>query len=66
MGEALFGLIMTLTFTLGVDLIIHEQGREGARQMLIGILGCNLEPPVPVSAVQRRLKEKGNECKMHR
>ena len=42
MGEALFGLIMTLTFTLGADLIIQEQGREGARQMLIGILGCNL------------------------
>jgi len=42
MGEALFGLIMTLTFTLGADLIIQEQGREGARQMLFGILGCNL------------------------
>jgi hypothetical protein len=42
MGEALFGLIMTLTFTLGADLIIQEQGHEGARQMLIGILGCNL------------------------
>ena len=42
MGEALFGLIMTLTFTLGADLVIDAQGREGARQMLIGILGCNL------------------------
>ena len=42
MGEALFGLIMTLTFTLGADLVIQEQGREGARQMLVGILGCNL------------------------
>ncbi len=42
MGEALFGLIMTLTFTLGADLIIQEQGREGAQQMMIGILGCNL------------------------
>jgi len=41
-GEALFGLIMTLTFTLGADLVIQEQGREGARQMVIGILGCNL------------------------
>ena len=40
MGEALFGLIMTLTFTLGADLVIQAQGREGARQMLIGILGC--------------------------
>lgn len=42
MGEALFGLIMTLTFTLGADLVIEAQGREGARQMLFGILGCNL------------------------
>jgi hypothetical protein len=42
MGEALFGLIMTLTFTLGADLVIEDQGAEGARQMLIGILGCNL------------------------
>jgi hypothetical protein len=42
MGEALFGLIMTLTFTLGADLVIQEEGREGTRQMLIGLLGCNL------------------------
>jgi len=42
MGEALFGLIMTLTFTLGADLVIQQQGREGARQIVIGILGCNL------------------------
>jgi hypothetical protein len=42
MGEALFGLIMTLTFTLGADLVIEAQGSEGVRQMLIGILGCNL------------------------
>jgi hypothetical protein len=42
MGEILFGLIMTLTFTLGARLVIEEEGREGAREMLIGILGCNL------------------------
>ena len=42
LGEVLFGLIMTLTFTLGADLVIDAQGRDGARQMLIGILGCNL------------------------
>ena len=42
MGEALFGLIMTLTFTLGADLVIQEQGREGARLMVLSILGCNL------------------------
>jgi hypothetical protein len=42
MGELLFGLIMTLTFTLGAGLVIEEEGRDGAREMLIGILGCNL------------------------
>jgi hypothetical protein len=42
MGEILFGLIMTLTFTLGAGLVIEEEGREGARAMLIAILGCNL------------------------
>jgi hypothetical protein len=42
MGEILFGLIMTLTFTLGASLVIEEEGREGARAMLIGIVGCNI------------------------
>jgi VIT1/CCC1 family predicted Fe2+/Mn2+ transporter len=42
MGEILFGLIMTLTFTLGAGLIISEEGREGARQLLIATIGCNL------------------------
>jgi hypothetical protein len=42
MGEILFGLIITLTFTLGAGLVIQEEGREGARAMLVAILGCNL------------------------
>jgi hypothetical protein len=42
MGEILFGLIMTLTFTLAAGIVIEEEGRDGAREMLIGILGCNL------------------------
>ena len=42
MGEMLFGLIMTLTFTLAAGIVIQEEGRAGAREMLIGILGCNL------------------------
>ena len=42
MGEVLFGLIMTLTFTLGASLVIEEEGRQGARAMLIGIIGCNV------------------------
>ncbi len=42
MGEVLFGLIMTLTFTLGAGLTIQEEGREGARQLLIATIGCNI------------------------
>jgi hypothetical protein len=42
LGELLFGLIMTLTFTLGAGIVIEEEGREGVRSMLIAILGCNL------------------------
>ncbi|HEY5808450.1 MAG TPA: hypothetical protein VIT67_10805, partial [Povalibacter sp.] len=42
LAEILFGLIMTLTFTLGAGIIIEEEGREGARQLLIAVLGCNI------------------------
>ncbi len=42
LGEILFGLIMTLTFTLGAGLIIEDEGREGARQLLIAVIGCNV------------------------
>jgi len=42
LGEILFGLIMTLTFTLGAGIIIEDQGREGARELLIAVIGCNI------------------------
>ena len=42
LGEMLFGLIMTLTFTLGAGIIIEDEGREGARQLLIAVIGCNI------------------------
>lgn len=42
MGEVLFGLIMTLTFTLGAGLTIQEEGAEGARALLIATVGCNI------------------------
>jgi len=29
LAEILFGLIMTLTFTLGAGIIIEDEGREG-------------------------------------
>src|SRR5213080_2085436 len=39
-AEALFGLIMVLTFTCSIS--VAEPGREDVRTMLIGALGCNL------------------------
>jgi hypothetical protein len=42
LGEILFGLIMTLTFTLGAGLMIEDEGREGARELLIAVIGCNI------------------------
>jgi hypothetical protein len=42
LGELLFGLIMTLTFTLAAGVIMQEEGREGARDLLIAVLGCNI------------------------
>src|SRR5262245_37007590 len=42
LGEIIFGLIMTLTFTLGAGIIMEEEGREGARQLLIAVIGCNI------------------------
>jgi hypothetical protein len=41
-AEVLFGLIMTLTFTLSAGIMIKEQGAEGARELLIATVGCNL------------------------
>jgi len=40
--EILFGLIMTLTFTLGAGIVVQDEGREGARQLPIAALGCNI------------------------
>ncbi len=42
LGEILFGLIMTLTFTLGAGLTVQDEGAEGARAMLIATIGCNI------------------------
>jgi hypothetical protein len=42
LGEVMFGVIMTLTFTLGAGIIIEDEGREGARQLLIALIGCNI------------------------
>jgi VIT1/CCC1 family predicted Fe2+/Mn2+ transporter len=42
LSEILFGLIMTLTFTLGAAIVVQDEGREGARELLVAALGCNL------------------------
>ncbi len=42
LGEVLFGLIMTLTFTLGAGILIEEEGREGVRTLLLATVGCNV------------------------
>jgi VIT1/CCC1 family predicted Fe2+/Mn2+ transporter len=42
LAEVLFGLIMTLTFTLGAGIMVEDEGREGARQLLIAVVGCNV------------------------
>jgi VIT family len=42
LGEIMFGLIMTLTFTLGAGIIIEDEGKEGARDLLIALIGCNI------------------------
>ena len=39
LSEALFGLIMVLTFTCSLSVV--GSGREDVREMLIGALGCN-------------------------
>ena len=41
MSELLFGLIMTLTFTLGAGLVI-EEGPDATRELLVGVIGCNI------------------------
>jgi hypothetical protein len=41
LDEVLFGLVMTLTFTLGAGLTA-EDGPEGVRQLLIAARGCNV------------------------
>jgi len=41
MSELLFGLIMTLTFTLGASLVI-EEGPDAVKELLIGVIGCNI------------------------
>ena len=33
---------MTLTFTLGAGIIIDDEGREGARELLIALIGCDI------------------------
>jgi len=41
LGEALFGIIMVLSFTLGASVVVKES-HDATKELLIAILGCNL------------------------
>jgi VIT1/CCC1 family predicted Fe2+/Mn2+ transporter len=41
LSEILFGLIMTLTFTLGAGILVRENP-DAARELLIATVGCNV------------------------
>jgi VIT1/CCC1 family predicted Fe2+/Mn2+ transporter len=41
LGELLFGLIMTLTFTLTAGFVVGD-GRDAARDLMIATIGCNI------------------------
>jgi VIT1/CCC1 family predicted Fe2+/Mn2+ transporter len=41
LSEILFGLIMTLTFTTGAGLMVHESP-DAVRQLLVATIGCNI------------------------
>jgi hypothetical protein len=41
LSEILFGLIMTLTFTLGAGILVQE-GPDAVRELLIATIGCNI------------------------
>lgn len=41
LSEILFGLIMTLTFTLGAGIFVRE-GPDAARELLAATIGCNV------------------------
>jgi VIT1/CCC1 family predicted Fe2+/Mn2+ transporter len=41
LSEVLFGLIMTLTFTLGAGIMVREDP-DGGRELLIATIGCNV------------------------
>lgn len=41
LNEALFGLVMALSFTLGASLVVAE-GANATRELLVAVIGCNL------------------------
>jgi hypothetical protein len=59
--EALFGLIMVLTFTCSIS--AAEAGREDIRTMIFGALGCNLAWAIidALMYLMTRLSERGRE-----
>jgi VIT1/CCC1 family predicted Fe2+/Mn2+ transporter len=67
LDEVLFGLIMTLTFTLGSGLTA-EEGPEGVRQLLLAALGCNVAWGLidGVMCVMQRVSERSRRLRLLR
>lgn len=67
LDEVLFGLIMTLTFTLGSGLTA-EEGPEGVRQLLLAALGCNVAWGLidGVMCVMQRVSERSRRRRLLR
>lgn len=67
LDEVLFGLIMTLTFTLGSGLTA-EEGPEGVRQLLLAALGCNVAWGLidGVMCVMQRVSERARRLRLLR
>jgi hypothetical protein len=65
-SEALFGLIMTLTFT--GSLSVSQSGRDDVHAMLIGALGCNLSWGIidAIFYLMASLSEKGTGLRVLR
>ncbi|MBK9386887.1 MAG: VIT1/CCC1 transporter family protein [Planctomycetes bacterium] len=42
LAELVFGLVMTLSFTLTASVLLREEGHAGARELMLAIFGCNL------------------------
>jgi len=52
LAEVLFGLLMTLTFTLAAGILLRNGGRTGSRQLLIAAIACSVAWGLIAGALQ--------------